>query len=549
MLEKIVIPDIGDFQEVEIIEVLVAAGDAVTVEQPLITLESDKATMDVPSPFAGTIREVRVKAGDKVSEGSHIADIELSEAAASSAPAQPAPAAEPAATASPAAPAPPPAAEPPPPPAAAAAGGTQEVHVPNIGDFQEVEIIEMLVNVGDTVTAEQPLLTLESDKATMDVPSPIAGRIEKLLVSSGDKVSEGTLIAVIAAAATATAPQPAAATPPAAAAPAASSASAAPAAPPPSQKPAPTPPVVETKSAKPYAGPAVRHFARELGVDLSAVQGSGRKGRILREDVAQHVKTKMTQPSSSSGFAGIPPMPDIDFRRFGEIEMHPLSRINRLSAATLHRNWLTAPHVTQFAESDITDMENFRQSLTEEAKANGYRMTPLVFLIKAAVASLRQFPKFNSSLLADGENLAVKKYYHIGVAVDTPDGLVVPVIRDANQKGLTDIARELADISERARAGKLKKEDMQGGCFTISSLGGVGGTAFTPILNLPEVAILGVSRSQTKPQWDPGSEKFIPRLMLPLSLSYDHRVIDGAAAARFITYYSELLSDIRRLTL
>ena len=443
----------------------------------------------------------------------------------------------------------------------------EKITVPNIGDFQDVEIIEVLVKPGDVVAAEQPLLTLESDKASMDVPSPRAGVVARVCVSVGDRVSEGTHIvdmedaddAKSTESAAAAAPAPAAeSTPPPAAesatpAPAPAAAEPAPApspapAPQAAAKPPPQPPLREGESAKPYAGPAVRRFARELGVNLATVRGSGRKGRILKDDVTAHIKAAMSTPQES-GFSSYIAVPETDFRAFGEVEMLPLSRINKLSAAALHRNWLAAPHVTQFAEADITDMEDFRKSLAEEAKKSGYKMTPIVFLIKAAVAALRQFPRFNASLLPDGETLVLKKYFHIGVAVDTPNGLVVPVVRDAGQKGLADIARELADLSARAREGKLKREDMQGGCFTISSLGGIGGTAFTPILNLPEVAILGVSRSELKPHWDAESGAFVPRLKLPLSLSYDHRVIDGADGARFIAYYSALLGDIRRLTL
>lgn len=514
MIEKITVPDIGDFENVEIIDVLVAPGDKVTVEQSLITLESDKATMDVPSPVAGTVTEVLVKSGDKVSQGNPVACIDT----AAQMPEQSA------------------VATPPPP----AADTDQEVRVPNIGDFKDVAIIEILVTEGDYVNVEQPLLTLESDKATMDVPSPIAGAIRKLFVHTGDKISEGDRIAVVAQSAAA----PAAAPPPETNLPAGIPAE--PVTDKSAQKPAPLPPVIEKEYTKPHAGPATRRFARELGVDLSHVEGSGRKGRIIREDVKAHIKNLMQKPPDNAAPV-LPAPPDVDFRKFGEVEIHPLSRINKLSAAALHRNWLLAPHVTQCIEADITDMEEFRQSLAQEAKRNGYKMTPLAFLIKAAVASLKKFPRFNASLQPDEENLVLKKYFHIGVAVDTPNGLVVPVLRDADRKGLTDIARELADISANARDGKLKREDMQGGCFTISSLGGIGGSFFTPLINLPEVAILGVSRAEIKPHWD--GENFVPRRKLPLSLSYDHRVIDGAAGARFITYYAELLGDIRRLTL
>lgn len=320
--------------------------------------------------------------------------------------------------------------------------------------------------------------------------------------------------------------------------------------PPPPERATPMPPLVSTSGDhKPYAGPAVRRLARDLGVDLTKVKGSGRKGRIVQDDVHQFVKSALAKNEQASGGFNLPPAPDIDFRAFGEVSIMPLSRINKLSAAHLHRCWLTAPHVTQFADADITDMEEFRQSLAEDAKRGGYKMTPLAFLIKAAVAALRQFPKFNASLANDGESLILKQYFHIGVAVDTPTGLIVPVVKDADQKGLKDIARELADLSARARDGKLKREDLQGGCFTISSLGGIGGSHFTPIINLPEVAILGVSRAQMKPIWDDKQKDFVARRTLPLALSYDHRVIDGAEGARFITHYSALLADIRRLAL
>ena len=524
MVEVIAVPDIGDFSDVEIIDVLIRAGDSVAVEQSLIALESDKATMEVPSPVAGKIVEVLVKAGDKVSQGSAIAKVE----AATEAPTTEA------ATAAPETP--PPAA-----PAATAGGGEAEVRVPNIGDFKDVEIIEVLVKTGDSIAAEQSLIALESDKATMEVPSPLAGVVKDLAVKTGDRVSEGDLVAVVLVEAAGASPPP----PP----PKQESAPAAPptAAPAPAAPPAaPAPAATEEKTGgKPYAGPAIRRFARELGVDLTRVKGSGRKGRILREDVSGHVKTALSQPSG--GGSALPVMPEVDFAQFGEVEVQPLSRINKLSASYLHRNWLLAPHVTQMADADITDMEEFRRSLIAEGAGKGYKITPLAFFVKATVAALKQFPRFNSSLAADGESLILKRYFHIGVAVDTPNGLVVPVLRNADSKGLTDIARELSELGRVAREGQLRREDMSGGCFTLSSLGGIGGSHFTPIINLPEVAILGISRSEMRPHWD--GKAFIPRLKLPLALSYDHRVIDGAEGARFIRFYTELLGDIRRLTL
>ena len=540
MKQKILVPDIGDFGDVEIIEVLVGNGDNINKEQSLITLESDKATMDVPSPVAGVLTAVWVKAGDKVSEGSHIADVELAEVADGKKTTMPTETEEQTATVES-----PTAASEQPPPATAKTSDTTvvDVQVPDIGDFESVEIIEVLIGNGDNINKEQSLITLESDKATMDVPSPVAGLVRQIHVKAGDKVSEGALIVTVAsgeAPANTTPPSPVE-TPPSPQTPLALPNTTT--TPPTSVSPTPT-------TGKPYAGPAVRRFARELGVNLTQVNGSGKHGRILKEDVQQKIKSTMQSGGGNAGNDGLGAllnMPDVDFQRFGAADMQPLSRINKLSAKNLHRNWLVAPHVTQFGEADVTNMEEFRQSMTEEAKKNGYKMTPLTFLIKAAVASLRQFPRFNASLQASGENLALKQYFHIGVAVDTANGLVVPVLRDADKKGLIDIARELADISARARDGKLKKEDMEGGCFTISSLGGIGGGHFTPILNLPEAAILGVSRAEIKPHWD--GEKFVPRRRLPLSLSYDHRIIDGAGGARFITYYADLLSDIRRLIL
>lgn len=413
-----------------------------------------------------------------------------------------------------------------------------EVRVPDIGDFNDVAIIEVLVQPGDAIVAEAPLLTLESDKATMEVPAPFAGIVQEVLVKTGIKINMGDLIARVTVTDAPIIALQVAEEPPI---------SPAPSGPVPELRNAPLPPVVEPAiSSKPHASPSVRRFARELSADLSKIKGSGPRGRILKSDVQAYVKAVLKSGDESSG-RGLPKVPPIDFSQFGDIELHPLSRIRQLSSSYLHRNWVVAPHVTQFIEADITDMEDFRQSLAEEAKKEGYRMTPLAFFIRAAVMALKQFPHFNASLHEDEKCLVYKKYFNIGVAVDTPSGLLVPVLRNADKKGLADIARELAEISARAREGKIKAEEMQGGCFTISSLGGIGGLFFTPILNLPEVAILGVSRAATRPHWD--GKAFVPRLMLPLSLSYDHRVIDGADGARFIMYYSELLSDIRRLAL
>ena len=427
--------------------------------------------------------------------------------------------------------------------------------VPDIGDFAEVEVIEVHVRAGDSVAVEDPLVTLETDKAAMEVPAPFAAVIGEVKVKVGDRVSQGDIIATAeeSAAAEAKPESKSESKPEAAAPPKVESAPVAPAAPAESKPveskpaaPAVAAPPVETDAQIPHASPAVRKIAREFGVDLRQVKGGGRNGRILKEDIQSFVKESLARgPAPSAG--GLPQMPTIDFSKFGEVEIEPLSRIKKISGAHLARNWLLAPHVTQTDEADITEMEAFRKSLAEDAKKRGYKMTPLAFLIKAAVAALREFPDFNASLDAGGENLVRKKYFHIGVAVDTPRGLVVPVVRDADRKGLRDLAIELAATSEAARAGKLRAEDMQGGSFTISSLGGIGGGWFAPIINLPEVAILGVSRAQTKPVWN--GDKFEPRLMLPFSVSYDHRVIDGAQGARFAVFLSAVLSDIRRLTL
>jgi pyruvate dehydrogenase E2 component (dihydrolipoamide acetyltransferase) len=429
-----------------------------------------------------------------------------------------------------------------------------EVKVPDIGDFKNIPVIEVLVKPGDSVKAEDPLVTLESDKATMEVPAPQAGTVKELKVKVGDKVSEGTLVLTLeagagqAATSRTTAP-PAPATAPAGA-PATPARIASPQPPAPGASPtAALEPIDEAKAARAHASPSVRHFARELGVDLAAVTGSGPKGRILREDVQTFVKTELTRFAGAAGCIGfnLPPLPQIDFAKFGPVQMQPLSRIKKLSGANLLRNWLNIPHVTQHDEADITELEAFRKSQADQARKEGIRFTLLAFLIKAVVVALKQHPNFNASLSADGESVVLKQYFHIGVAVDTPFGLVVPVIRDADKKGLLDLAKELGAVSVRMRDGKINPADLQGGCFSISSLGGLGGTLFTPIINAPEVAILGVGKALTKPVWD--GKQFVPRLMLPLSLSYDHRVIDGAQGARFIAFLSNVLSDIRRLVL
>jgi pyruvate dehydrogenase E2 component (dihydrolipoamide acetyltransferase) len=433
-------------------------------------------------------------------------------------------------------------------------GAIKEVVVPDIGDFTDVPIIEVMVKPGDPVKPEDSLVTLESDKATMEVPAPFGGIVRDVKVKLGDKVSQGSLILTLEAAEEAAA-APAARTEaaPPAAAPAPAAAPPAPAPAPVSAPPAPAAvpaPVDEAGFARAHASPAVRRFARELGVDLGRVRGTGPKGRILKDDIQSFVKQALAKPAAAPGPGlglALPPMPSVDFAKFGPIEAKPLSRIQKISGANLHRNWVAIPHVTQQDEADITELEAFRKQLSEEAQKQGVRLTPLAFMIKACVAALQRFPTFNASLASDGESLILKRYYHIGVAVDTPNGLVVPVIRDADKKGVLALAKELGEVSARMRDGKISPADMQGGTFSISSLGGIGGTHFTPIINAPEVAILGVSRSSMKPVWKDG--QFVPRLMLPISLSYDHRVIDGAEGARFITYLNGVLADIRRLVL
>ena len=438
------------------------------------------------------------------------------------------------------------------------------VHIPDLGDFRDVEVLEVVAKPGDTLAPEAPLVTLESDKAAMDVPAPFAGKVLAIHIKAGDKVNQGDHVADMETETESESESESKSETGAESKPESESGVASPdsvsasAKPEPENKvappaaPAPPPPAGPSPvgASEPHAGPGVRRFARELGVDLHRVSGSGPKGRVLKTDVESHVKSVMTSgasPSGSSPGGGLPAAPVVDFSQFGEVEVRPLARIRKLSGANLRRNWLLAPHVTQHEEADVSDMDAFRKSLAEEAKKAGYKVTPLAFLVKAAALALAEFPEFNSSLDAAGENLILKKYCNIGVAVDTPQGLVVPVIRDADKKGIKTFAQELAEMSARAREGKLKREEMQGGCFTISSLGGIGGTAFTPIINVPEVAILGVSRAQLRPHWD--GEKFVPRLMMPLSLSYDHRVIDGAHGARFIVRLRALLSDIRRLAL
>ena len=569
-LVEIKVPDIGDFDSVGVIEVLVKAGDTIKVEQSLVTVESDKASMEIPSSQAGVVKELKVALGDQIREGSVLLLLETAdsatapkEEAASAQPAEvstvkaPETKAEPAVATSVNTP-------------ATTADTTVDIRIPNIGDFQDVAVIELLAKVGDTVAVEQSLFTVESDKASMEIPSPAAGTIVALTVQLGDKVNVGDVVGQMvvqgaaapaaAPAAQNTAPAPAAAAP---AAPVAVAPVAAPVAVAAAAVPAHNPSVAPSAQL-PHASPSVRKFARELGVPLAEVKGSGQKGRITQEDVMAFTKSVMagavqtaaqaaTAPKAAPGAGGnvggleVLAWPKVDFAKFGAVERKELSRIKKISGANLHRNWVMIPHVTNNDLADITELEAFRvQTNAENAKAKSdVKVTMLAFVIKAVVAALKKFPEFNASL--DGDTLVYKQYYHIGFAADTPNGLVVPVLKNADQKGILQISQEMGELAKKARDGKLGAADMQGGCFSISSLGGIGGTHFTPIINAPEVAILGLSKSAMQPVWD--GKGFQPRLMLPLSLSYDHRVIDGAAAARFNAYLGAVLADYRRILL
>ena len=532
------VPDLGDFRDVEVIEVLVTAGEVVGPETPLITLETDKATMDVPAAASGRVVEVLVGKGSRVSQGDPVVALEPEGAVA-------APASVPGPDEAEAGPAPEPAA-----PAAPATGSgarSTRVVVPDLGDFRDVEVIELLVSVGDAIEVDTPLVTLETDKATMDVPSTAAGRVTELHVGKGSRVSAGDAVVTVEGATSAPS------TPTAPVKPAGIAAVGAPVPAPGLQAArvdAPAggqPPIEESGFSRAYASPSVRRFARELGVDLGRVKGSGPKGRVTRDDVKAHVKAALAGGGAPVGApgSGLPAVPVVDFAAFGPVEVKPLSRIQRISGRRLHASWVNVPHVTQHEEADITEMEALRVSLKETAAAAGVKLTPLAFIARACARVMGDFPRFNASLDASGENLVLKRYLHLGFAADTPNGLVVPVIRDADRKDLYELARDLATLSGKAREGRLAAAEMQGGCFTISSLGGIGGTAFTPIVNAPEVAILGVSRAQMKPVWRDG--EFVPRLMLPLSLSYDHRVIDGAEAARFAVALAAALAEPRAL--
>ncbi len=527
----VTVPDIGEFEDVDVIEILIAVGDEVREEDPLVTLESDKAAMDIPAPAAGKIAQISVSVGDKVSEGSIIVTIvttddettgtEISSPTVTEAKIEPQRQAEKLALV--------------------------EVSVPDIGDFEDVDVIEILAQAGDTVAPEDPLVTLESDKATMDIPAPVGGQLESIRVTVGDKVSEGHVIATISPSAVVDSAEhipsaPVTATEP----PRATTSGTSTTAPANDAVPTSTP---ATHASKSYASPSIRKFARELGVDISSVSGSGRKGRIVKSDVQEFVKSVIAgkQANASTGGFALPELPAIDFSQFGPIETQALTKIKRITGQNLQRSWITAPHVTQFDEADITDLEDFRKSKLTDAKEHNVKLTLLAFLIKAVVVVLRKYPDFNASLSADGESIIHKNYFHIGIAVNTQRGLLVPVIKDADQKGLYDLAGEISELSTKARDRKLTPADMQGGCFTISSLGGVGGTAFTPIINIPEVAILGVSPSAMKPVYL--NDEFVPRLLLPYALSFDHRVIDGVAGAQFTRHLGVVLSDIRQILL
>lgn len=534
----------------EVIELFVKVGDTVEADQSILTLESDKASMEIPAPKAGVVKSLKVKLGDRLKEGDELLELEI-EGAADAAPAAAAPAAAPAAAEKPAAAAEAPAA-PAAVPAAPAAATVQDIHVPDIGSSGKAKIIELLVKVGDTVEADQSLITLESDKASMEIPSPAAGVVESIAVKLEDEVGTGDFILKLKVAG-ASAPAAAA---PAAAAPAAKAEAAPAAAPAPAAKAeaAPAPAAAPAPSgAKVHAGPAVRQLAREFGVELSAVSATGPHGRVLKEDVQVYVKSMMQKAKEApaaggaTGGSGIPPIRTVDFSRFGEIEEVPMTRLMQIGAAGLHASWLNIPHVTQFDQADITDLEAFRVAQKAVAEKAGVKLTVLPLLLKACAHLLKELPDFNSSLAPSGKAIIRKKYVHIGFAVDTPDGLLVPVIKNVDQKSLLQLAAEAAALAAKARDKKLTPDDMQGACFTISSLGHIGGTGFTPIVNAPEVAILGVSKATIQPVWD--GKAFQPKLMLPLSLSYDHRVINGAAAARFTQRLSQLLNDIRTILL
>lgn len=548
-VKQVMIPDLGGADEVDIIEIQVKEGDKVEAEDALITLESDKSSIDVPSPYAGTIQKLKINEGDKAKEGDVIMDLEVGDDESaeiesdegSSEQASASPKNETDSS------------------SASTQTPTTQVHnvtLPDVGTDDAVDIIEVSVSPGDQIEADDPLMTIESDKSSMDIPAPFGGQVESIQIKAGDQVKHGDIIMTVATEASDTgstsestdsaeqhadsAQQQTDKTSPASDQASEQSDN---------QQAGGSTDLAKSNQKIVHAGPAVRRLANELGVDLAHVKGSGRKGRIVLKDVHQYVKNIMDKQESTTASGGsglnIAPPPKVDFSQFGDIETQPLSKIKKLTGSNLHRNWVSIPHVTHFDEADITEMEDFRQQNKAKVEKEGAKLTPLVFIMKAVVAALKAYPQFNTSLSESGEELIVKHYYHIGVAVDTPNGLVVPVISDVDQKGFIQLSKELSEVSQKARDGKLMPKDMQGGCFSISSLGGIGGTAFTPIINAPEVAILGVSRTYTKADYIDG--QFQPRLKLPLSLSYDHRVIDGADGARFTAYVSQCLADMRQL--
>jgi pyruvate dehydrogenase E2 component (dihydrolipoamide acetyltransferase) len=532
------VPDIGGAENVEVIEVNVSEGDRVETEQTLIVLESDKASMEVPAPAAGVVKSVSVATGDRVSEGSAIVTLDVADSVDSeAAPEQPEP--EPEATVQENQGGQEAIEDTAPVNKAETVTSTQKVSVPDLGGASEVEVIEVSVSVGDRVAQDDTLVVLESDKASMEVPCPFAGEIKSLSLKVGDKVNEGSEIAVLEVVSQESAEEEAETPEAVKTVPSPQEAAR-------RSESQPSASVASQTSGEVYAGPAVRLMARELGVDLSQVTATGPRGRILKEDVQAYVKKALTQGGGAAG-AGIPPVPDIDFAAFGEIEAQPLSRIQKLTAAAMQRSWLNVPHVAHFDEADITDLEEFRAQNKEKAKARELKLTFLPFLLKACAVALREHPQFNVSLSADGDTLIHKKYCHIGIAMDTPAGLMVPVIRDVDKKGIWELAEEMTALGEKGKTGKLSKADLTGGCFTISSLGAIGGTAFTPIVNLPEVAILGVSKTQVKPVFI--EDAFVPRKMLPITLSYDHRAVNGVDAGQFMTCLTRLLADIRRLVM
>ena len=526
-IEEIILPDIGDFDEIDVIEILVKVGDTVNQEDPLITLKSDKATMEIPSPEAGIVQKVNVSVGDKISQGHVILSLEKDNTENRSKPIE----------------------EPEPEiekidPQQSDKNQITEIQLPDIGDFESVDVIEVLVKIGDQINAEDPIITLESDKASMEIPSPYTGTVKEIKVQLGDKITQGNTLLLLETSSVESTEKET---------PAVEEVTTDPVSPLELTQPMPAPVIPETaekvrgsRSSKALASPAVRKLARELGVDLGLVTGSGPRERILKEDVKKYTKSIIEGSNKNAGFS-LPEIPAVDFSKFGETKLQALSRIKKLTGQHMQRAWLTVPQVTQFEEADITDLEEFRQSKKSEAQTKGTNLTLITFLIKAVVVALKKYPEFNSSLTSDGEALVLKQYFHIGIAVNTDQGLVVPVIRNADQKGLFDIALEITDLSEKAREGILKPDEMQGGCFTISSLGSIGGTGFTPIVNAPEVAILGVSKSDIKPVYE--NNELVPKLILPFGISYDHRVIDGVAAARFSGFLRETLSDIRQILL